>query len=128
MKKERDRLAAEIAAKGQAMQEAIEEFNSAVNDAYMELAEEVGAFNVAIEEARNWVDGVAGDMESCFSDRSEKWQESTAGANYQAWLDAWLEVSGELVDVTVEQPEEVECPDFTTPGSAMEALLEEPEV
>lgn len=48
------------------------------------------------------------DMEGYYEDRSERWQESEAGEQYQEWTVAWSNILSELPDV----PEEVEVDNF----------------
>lgn len=47
------------------------------------------AYNSAIDDAAIFCDGIAGDAEDWFNDRSEKWQESERGIIAQDWAMAW---------------------------------------
>jgi hypothetical protein len=68
-----------------------------------QLREKIESGVEAIEDEAS---SLVGDMEGYYEDRSEKWQESEAGEQYQEWTDAWSNI--ELPDV----PEEVEVDNF----------------
>lgn len=94
--------------------EKIKEMLSPELDRLNELREGIEQALETIEEESS---SLVGDMEEYYEDRSEKWQESETGEQYQEWVEAWSNISSELPDV----PEEVSAYDF-------EDLLEEVEV
>jgi uncharacterized coiled-coil DUF342 family protein len=71
----------------------------------------------ALETLEEDSSSLVGDMEEYYEDRSERWQGSENGEQYQDWINAWSNLSSELPNV----PDEVSAYDFDN-------LLEEVEV
>ncbi len=70
-----------------------------------ELCKEIDS---ALERLEGESSSLVRDMEEYYEDRSEKWQESEKGEQYQDWINAWNNLSSELPDV----PEEKDDCDF----------------
>lgn len=51
----------------------------------------VEGLNGVIVSAEEFREGIVASMSLYFGDRSEKWQESDAGGEYQAWISEWEE-------------------------------------
>jgi oligoendopeptidase F len=43
----------------------------------------------AFQEARDWLDSIADEQQTYFDSRSEKWQESERGEDYQEWMESF---------------------------------------
>lgn len=93
----------------EAIQEAIDTVGSAVAD-----------YNGTVCEVREVCEEVANEIEAYMNDRSEKWHDSEKGHAYQSWLDAWQEVS-------VEEVETPDAPEYTFTFDDIDCLPEEPE-
>ncbi len=55
-------------------------------------------------------DDIVSQMDEYMSDRSEKWQESAAGQNYEAWKSEWE--NAQIEPIEIEMPEEIARPDI----------------
>lgn len=62
-----------------------------------ELEAAFNVYNGVLGELRDFRDGLVSDMDSYFSDRSEKWQEGDKGQQYETWKQAWEDL--ELEDL-----------------------------
>jgi hypothetical protein len=56
------------------------------------------AYNEAAQEVNDFAAEVAEEARTYYNERSEKWQESAAGGDYDAWVQDWEDVQVELVD------------------------------
>ena len=52
----------------------------------------IAKYNEKVAEAEAWRDEVTTDMQSYVDERSDKWQESEAGTEYQEWQDSFAEL------------------------------------
>jgi hypothetical protein len=88
---------------------AIVEFNDEVRGLFEKTVKpKVEALNEAIGEANDFCIEVHSDMEAYQGEKSEKWQESDAGVEYQDWMDQW---DGEIDEVDFDAPEDIDEPD-----------------
>jgi hypothetical protein len=115
--KEQSERIAELAGvaqeKGEALQQAIEEFNEKIEEMFAPVEQAVEAMNEVQSEIRSYVEEMVGDWRAEWEDKSDKWQESEKGTATSAWIDEW-EQWAELDEISVEKPEplEVEIPDL----------------
>ena len=79
-----------------------------VSDAHGQVTTELEAanaiiakYNEKVAEAEAWRDEVTADMQSYIDDRSDKWQESEAGTEYQEWQDSFAELEFSTLDELV---------------------------
>ena len=65
-------------------------------------------YNDKLEEIREFIEEVKGEMQEYQDDRSERWHESEAAQDFQAWQDAWEDAEIEDIDqgTLVEDQEE----------------------
>jgi peptidoglycan hydrolase CwlO-like protein len=77
-----------------------------LDDAYTELeekhnalAEAIGEYNGVVTEVAQWRDDIVGAMEEYQGERSDKWQEGDAGQQYQSWIDEWMGLEFEEIEV-----------------------------
>ncbi len=81
--------------------------------------------NEAIEEAREFAEGVVGEIEGYMDERSDKWREGDRGAEYESWKDEWDSFVQDAEAVSVDPPESIDMPDGVE-GSRLEELPESP--
>jgi hypothetical protein len=74
-----------------ALESAIEAYNSKMEDAYAVLmdVEALGAYENLKNEVIEFVDNVSGELNTEFTDHSDKWQESDVGQAYSEWASEW---------------------------------------
>ena len=72
------------------------------------LKAEIAIYNGYIEEATNWCEEIAAEIQETIDGRSEEWAESEWGEYVQTWCDSWNEI--ELMNVD----EQLEITDETT--------------
>lgn len=71
---------------------AIEEYNTTIKEAYEKLKEEVDLYNEQLSEVNSFIADVREELQNTFDERSDKWQESDAGSDFQNWIDSWENV------------------------------------
>jgi predicted nucleic acid-binding Zn-ribbon protein len=103
--KTRDEIAGKLQDRQLDFEQALEQYNTAIHDAWASLSEEMTALNSAIAEANQWRADIHQAMEDFFSDESEKWQNSDKGAEYRDWQG---EFECALDEVELEQPEDLD--------------------
>ena len=60
--------------------EAIERLNTAIQE-----------YNAAVDDANSWAQDIVRVMEEFKDQRSEKWQDSDTGQQYDAWIQSWAD-------------------------------------
>jgi hypothetical protein len=84
----------------------LEEQHSSLLKAVSEYNGLVTKHNEKVQETRDFLEELKGDMESYFEGRSEKWQDGDAGHDYQAWIsDVSMAIDG------LETLDEVDTPE-----------------
>ena len=68
---------------------AVDEFNGQLSEAWSGVEEAQSAFNEVVSDAAAFRDEIVSRMDDYIGERSEKWSESEAAQNYQAWKDEW---------------------------------------
>jgi hypothetical protein len=101
---------------------AVEVFNDAVQAAWAKVEEARDAYNDEVSAAADFADGIYGEQQDYFGERSEKWAESEAGEQYQSWMGQWEVVLDEL---EVGEPPTLDEPEFTA-AEALESLPASP--
>jgi methyl-accepting chemotaxis protein len=92
----------------------IEELEQQIEEA-RDLAEQrIEDMNEAINELRSLAEELADDAEGYYDERSESWQESDRGDDYQSWIDEWRELADSLEDA------ELNAPEYNVPGESPE--------
>ena len=101
----RARLIEDLTEKYEALEEAVQEYNTAIADAWdaVQVAEQT--YNEAIAEAQQWLTDRAAEIQEVIDARSAKWQASERGQAYTAWQDAF-EVTLDASDLP--PPDELE--------------------
>lgn len=86
------------------IQELIDEFNS-------EISQIVQSYNDVASEANAFVEEVKNAQQEYYDERSEKWQESDRGSEYQDWMNEW-DIEIEEVEVEEAHFDEIDEPDI----------------
>lgn len=104
------------------VEKAIDEFNIAMGEAWIDVAEAKEKYDEELKAAESFREEMASDMQNFYDDRSEKWQEGDAGSQYQQWMDVWGE---ELDELELEQPYTLDVPDFDETFESLPLSAEE---
>ena len=105
------------------LETAVEEYNTAMEEAWGKVEAARDQLQEAIDEADQFRDEIATLQDDYYCERSETWQEGDAGQAYCAWKDEW---SNELDEVgELEKPNELELPD-TEAIDALDGMPDEP--
>lgn len=106
------------------LDEKIDEFNAAVSKAWSEIVGQALAdHKLALEEAKEFCEDIANDVQNYFDDKSEKWQEGDRGSAVQAMADEWSGV--DLDQDEMDEPDRVDPPSYQH-SNDLEGLPEEP--
>lgn len=106
----------------------LEEARSAVSEAFAAAVEATGAvnarlaeYNTVLQKAADFRDSVTAEMAGYADEKSQRWQESEAGSEYQEWRAAWE-------NLDVEDVEDMPLPDepLLEHAEALRDLPDEP--
>jgi CRISPR/Cas system-associated exonuclease Cas4 (RecB family) len=110
----KDELLRQLRLKNEALNNAIAEFDSQVEDAikklWVDVESHVDQLNKAIENINGFVIKIKEEQEKYYDDCEDRWRNSESGEAYQRWKDAW-DVDIEEIYLTcpsIEQIDEVE--------------------
>lgn len=92
------------------LEKAIEKFNEAVTAAWAEVTTKVEEYNATIEEANSWQEEIQSAIDDFVSEKSEKWQEGDAAAQYESWKDSFEPFDA----IDIDEPDELEVPENYT--------------
>lgn len=120
---QRDVLVAALQDQQEEVELAINHFNEQMIELFAAVEEAIESYNGTVRDAAEYVSTIAQDAESAFDERSERWQESERGERFREWVDEWMNVV--LDEVQIEQPEEVDVPDLCA-AETLENLPLEP--
>jgi hypothetical protein len=104
------------------LEQAVDAFNTTISELRIKVEAALEALNASINEAEGWREEVHTDQDSTFCDKSERWQESEAGLDYQDWMTAW---DVQLEEVQIDFPDELEMPNCDA-LDLLESLPDEP--
>lgn len=105
---EKERIEGELREAFTKLEDAIEQYNLTLDQAWQAVQEAVDAHNAKVSEANDFASEVASDIESFVTDKSDKWQEGDRGQAYLAWQEAW---NGDMDEVDLEKPDEISVPE-----------------
>lgn len=88
------------------LQTAVDAYNQVLAEAKDTLAEAVQAYNDKLSEARDFAGQIAADADNDISDKSDKWQEGERGQAAVAWKDEWE--NARFDDIELQYPDDVE--------------------
>lgn len=117
---ERDELTAEL----RVLAIEVEQAHADVVDAVEAFNGKLDAYNAKAADARDFVEGLRGQIEDYMGGRSDKWREGEKGEAYQSWQQA-------LDDVALDDVEPIEWADLPDLGHAdtldnVQSEVEEP--
>ncbi len=72
-----------------ALNEKIESANDKIRQINSDIGELYNTYQEACTEAQEFAQMIYKDMDEYYSNKSEKWQESEAGGNYDEWRNQW---------------------------------------
>lgn len=101
----RDDYVAELHKRAGKVQDAVTEYNSAVEAAKAAVESALAEYNETLAEAKGFAEDIVSQAEGEFDDKSERWQEGERGEQAREWIDAWTEVDFE--DMSVDYPDEM---------------------
>lgn len=85
--KERDDFVNRLRAK----METIDDLVQAANDAIDAVNEAISDYNATVDDVNSWAQDLIGQMEDYRDGRTEKWQESDDGQQYDNWIQSWAD-------------------------------------
>lgn len=102
-------LVRKLNVKASAVESAIDRFNDR-EELKRRVVESLDEYMSALAESRAFREEIADSLEAYKNERSEKWQESEAGSDYESWIDSWRDC--ELDDIDFEFPEQMGIPEL----------------
>ena len=120
----RNALCVQVQSAREDLDVAITAYNAAVEDAFVHVQAAADVYNSLIEEAKEWAENIASQIEDYIQERSAQWQDGEQGQAYDAWR---LEYEGVFLD-----PADIEAPDpldwdGEDAASILEGLPEDPQ-
>lgn len=102
---------------------AVVEYNAAIETAWEKVEQAMGDFNEVIDDANAWKQQVAESIDEFIGGKSEKWQESAKGQAYEAWKSEYGD--DEYEHVEFEKPDELSLEDVENHEELLGNLPEE---
>lgn len=103
---QRQSLCAEVEQKRDALEEQVQLFNHTLAEEWIKVEARLADVNDAIGSLNAFIDDITDEMDGYLSERSERWQESDVGQDYDAWKQQWQEAK--LSEAELEAPADVE--------------------
>jgi DNA-binding transcriptional MerR regulator len=111
-----DALVDELEARSALVREAIEDFNAELEQQRHGVEERISQYDAIVVDLMKIYDGLRAEAEAYYDTRSEKWQDSDAGQEYAAWIEALANVADgndeNVQPLVLDLPEDVEEPDM----------------
>lgn len=104
----RDDLLARLQVAEADLGSAIERYNELLESAQGGVQAALQRFNDLLTQAQEFCTEVAGEAQSEWDERSEKWQEGDNGQAAASWIESWESAAGELDEIEVDFPDPVE--------------------
>lgn len=86
---ERERHADALKSKAQALEEALQEFNSGLDALRAAFQPALDEYNEALDGAREFKEDIVSSLQEKFDDKSDRWKESERGQQVQQWIEEW---------------------------------------
>jgi hypothetical protein len=102
------KLAAKLAASAPRTLDAIEEYKDSLREAHDHLTRNLEGFNLVVEELQSLLTSTHERLENLFESKSEKWQQSPAGAALEEALSALSNF--DIDTLWADEPEPYEAP------------------
>jgi hypothetical protein len=103
---DRDAICQQLRTQYEALEEAVEAFNTAMEAQWEAVADALAHYNETVNQANEWLATVSSEIERYMSDRSEKWQDSERGQTYEQWKNDFE--SNDLEEVELDMPDALE--------------------
>ena len=100
---EREALCASLRATHAALLAILENYNTAVADAWEPVAYAITAYRNAVEDAKGWSEGIAAQIQEEIDGHNEKWQDSNRGQAFVQWQAEYDQA--DLEEIMLEKPE-----------------------
>jgi hypothetical protein len=114
----------ELAGNLRAQWEEVESTKDALHEALERYNEQIGKYNELAGEARDFVGELESRAQDYHDERSERWQEGDAGANYTAWIDTMQVDLEDIEEINIETLGMAEDPDH---AAVLDELPREPD-
>lgn len=124
--KQRDELLANLNSATNALDDAVREYNEAVDKLREPLDAVVAGYNEIVNQAQAFAEDIANTADGEISDKSEKWQDGEKGQAAIAFKDAWECLGHDLREITINYPDELDV-DAPTHADDLEAAPVEAE-
>ena len=118
---ERDAICSRVRDARTKLDESVDAYNAAKDELWGNIQSALESYNETVTEANEWRHGIASEVDSYISDRSDKWQESDKGSAVSSWKD---EFEGDCEEAELEEPETLGL-DIECAADALEALPED---
>jgi predicted nucleic acid-binding Zn-ribbon protein len=96
---ERTKLCDDVRSAADVLEEALTDFQDAVQTAYDALQDKVTAYNETLAPLREFKDDISSRLEEEISDKSERWQESDKGQAASEWQQEWANADIEDIEL-----------------------------
>ena len=120
--KERDEIIDKFRDRFTDLEQAVDAYNSALESLWTPIADALQSFNEVIDDANAWKRQIVEEIGEYIGDRSDKWQESDRGREYQAWQD---EFDSEWDGISLDKAEELDLSQIENYEELMENFRED---
>jgi len=110
------------------VEDAVASYNEALEERWTAVQTACETLEAARSDAASVVEGLASQMADYMDARSEAWQESDRGSDYQCWHDTWESAQGFCEGYeTLSKPEPLDATDVLGAADELDNLAESPE-
>jgi len=102
----KDQISTDLANAWTDLEEAFEQYNLRVQEAFATLQAQITLYNNELSKARDFASEVAQETADYISEKSDKWQESDKGQEYQSFQEEYESL--QLDDIELDEPAEIE--------------------
>ena len=121
---EREALCASLRATHAALLAILENYNTAVADAWEPVVDAQNAYRNAVEEAKGWSEGIAAQIQEEIDGHNEKWQDSNRGQAFVQWQAEYDQA--DLEEIMLEKPEPLTL-EIDDQSAVLDNLPEDPQ-
>ncbi len=107
-------LLSDLGAEKQAIEQAIEKFNSAVEAAFVEVDAAQTDYNAKLNALREFMQEIESDFRTEFDETSDKWKDGERGQRVLQFIDRWDQEAGDLNDLDIGPPDAIEADPLDT--------------
>ena len=104
-KEEKDGLSEQLKRKGEALDNATEQFNNEIARLWETVETAINEYNKALKNSKKFVDRIECDRTGRCEFFSQNWWESPKQGTVADWSDKWQEYSNKIEDVALDCPE-----------------------